>query len=114
MKHVLNVLKNEIFNQNKQTETLVQKVAVSQEAYMADRKNEALFNTWSDQVKELQKRESNMRYLKSAYVTICNACEVEPKSIDEILAEKGARVEKKNSRRQAKNTPKAVESSKQG
>lgn len=67
MKHILNVLKNEIFNQNKQTDGLVKKITASQEAYLKDRKNEKLFNVWSENVKGLQKVESNQRYLLSAY-----------------------------------------------
>lgn len=37
MKHIINVLKNEIFNHNKAINDLVKKVTVSQEAYLKDR-----------------------------------------------------------------------------
>ena len=107
MKHILRVLKNEIFTQSKQTEKLVQKVADSQTAYLADRGNETLYNTWSDRVKELQKKESDMRYLKSAYATICTACEIEPMTVEEIIAEKSARTEKKASKKADKKIQKA-------
>ena len=109
MKHILNVLKNEIFIQNKESERLVEKVAASQQAFLADRTNECLYNDWSNQVKELQKRESNLRYLKSAYITMCNACEVEPMSVEDILAEKGAKQTKKSSRDTVKKTVKKDE-----
>ena len=98
MKHILNVLKNEIFNQNKQTDGLVKKITASQEAYLKDRKNEKLFNAWSENVKGLQKIESNQRFLLSAYATICAACEMEPMTIEEIIAEKNAKATKKASR----------------
>lgn len=88
MKHIINVLKNEIFNQEQTVNDLVKKVTISQDAYLKDRSNEAFFNIWSDRVKELQKTESNLRYLRSAYVTMCNACEVEPLTNEEIIAEK--------------------------
>lgn len=88
MKHIVNVLKNEIFNQEQSINDLVKKVTIAQETYLKDRSNEAYFNIWSDRVKELQKTESNLRYLRSAYVTMCNACEIEPLSNEEIVAEK--------------------------
>lgn len=96
MKHIVNVLKNEIFNQNNIINDLVKKVEISQSSYLKDRGNEAFFNIWSNNVVELQKAESNIRYLKSAYVTMCNACEIEPMAINEIIAEK----ENKKTRKQ--------------
>ena len=78
MKHIMNVLKNKIFNQHSLVEGLVKKVAISQESYLKERSNESLFNIWSENVKDLQKTESNIRYLRSAYATICGACGVEP------------------------------------
>lgn len=107
MKQIINVLKNEIFNQNQESEELVKKVTISQESYLKDRSNEALFNIWSDNVKQLQKVESNMRYLKSAYATICNACEVEPMSVEDIVAEK------MNRKPRGKKSQKNVESKKE-
>lgn len=95
MKHIVNVLKNEIFNQNNLISGLIKKVTISQESYLNDRGNEPLFNIWSENVKELQKVESNLRYLKSAYVTMCNACEIEPQSLDEIVNEKAERKPRK-------------------
>lgn len=95
MKHIVNVLKNEIFNQNNLIDGLIKKVTISQESYLNDRGNEPLFNIWSENVKELQKVESNLRYLKSAYVTMCNACEIEPQSLDEIVNEKAERKPRK-------------------
>lgn len=95
MKHIVNVLKNEIFNQNNLIDGLIKKVTISQESYLNDRSNEALFNIWSENVQELQKVESNLRYLKSAYVTMCNACEIEPQSLDEIVNEKAERKPRK-------------------
>ena len=113
MKHIMNVLKNEIFKQHSSINGLVKKVAVSQESYLKNRSNEALFNIWSENVKDLQKVESNVRYLRSAYATICNACEVEPLSVEEILAEKDARVAKKAAKKdkqpKAKDTQPAEE-----
>lgn len=102
MKHIMNVLKNEIFNQHSLVEGLVKKVAISQESYLKERSNEALFNIWSESVKDLQKTESNIRYLRSAYATICNACEVEPMTVDEIMAEKKVRETKKAERKEKK------------
>lgn len=105
MKHIINVLKNEIFNQNNEIANLIKKVTISQDSYLKNRNNEAMFNIWSDNVKQLQKVESNLRYLRSAYVTMCNACEVEPQTNDEIIAEKTAR---KPRQHKVKNTePKA-------
>lgn len=98
----MNVLKNEIFNQHSLVEGLVKKVAISQESYLKERSNEALFNIWSESVKDLQKTESNIRYLRSAYATICNACEVEPMTVDEIMAEKKVRETKKAERKEKK------------
>ena len=109
MKHILNVLKNEIFNQNNQTDGLVKKITASQEAYLKDRKNEKLFNVWSENVKGLQKVESNQRYLLSTYATICAACETEPMTIEEIIAEKSAKATKKASRYPAKKEEPAKE-----
>ncbi len=102
MKHIMNVLKNEIFNQHSLVEGLVKKVAISQESYLNERSNEALFNIWSESVKDLQKTESNIRYLRSAYATICGACEVEPMTIDEIMAEKKVKETKKAERMEKK------------
>lgn len=116
MKHIMNVLKNEIFNQHSLVEGLVKKVAISQESYLKERSNESLFNIWSENVKDLQKTESNIRYLRSAYATICNACEVEPMSVDEIMAEKKVRETKKAERKarkaEVKKNEKADETSK--
>ena len=95
MKHIINILKNEIFKQFSSVDDLVKKVAISQESYLKDRSNESLFNIWSENVKDLQKTESNVRYLRSAYATICNACEVEPLTVEEIVAEKTARTAKR-------------------
>ena len=106
MKHILNVLKNEIFNRHNLIDNLVKKVTVSQESYLKNRTNEPLFNMWSDAVKELQKVESDMRYLRSAYATICTACETEPLSIEEIVKErtvKETRREERKERRMKKN-----------
>lgn len=91
MKHIVNALKNEIFNQNNLINDLVKRVEISQASYLKDRGNEALFNIWSNNVVELQKVESNIRYLKSAYVTMCNACEIEPMAINAIIAEKASK-----------------------
>jgi len=102
MKHIMNVLKNEIFNQHSLVEGLVKKVAISQESYLKERSNEALFNIWSESVKDLQKTESNIRYLRSAYATICNACGVEPMTVDEIMSEKKVRETKKAERKERK------------
>jgi hypothetical protein len=99
MKHIISILKNEIFKQFSSIDGLVKKVAISQESYLKDRSNESLFNIWSENVKDLQKTESNVRYLHSAYATICNACEVEPLSVEEILAEETARAAKKAARK---------------
>ncbi len=95
MKHIMNVLKNEIFNQNTNLESLIKKVTVSQESYLKDRSNDGLFSIWSEAVKELQKTESNLRSLRNAYSIICKACDVEPKTISEIVAEKSQRKERK-------------------
>ncbi len=102
MKHIINVLKNEIFNHNKAINDLVKKVTVSQEAYLKDRTNEALFNSWSETVKDLQKYESDMRYLRSAYATICTACETEPMTVEEIVGERTVRETKKAERKEKK------------
>ena len=102
MKHIMNILKNEIFNLNNQIEDLVKKVTVSQESYLNDRSNEALYNRWSENVKDLQKAESDMRYLRSAYSTICNACEVEPMSVEEIIKLKDEKAAKKAERKERK------------
>lgn len=107
MKHILNVLKNEIFNQNQTLNELVKKVSISQESYFNDRSNESLFNIWSSQVKELQKTESNLRYLKSAYATICKACEIEPLENEEIVAEKIAKINKRKPREKKNTQPSA-------
>ena len=55
MKQIINVLKNEIFNQEQTLNDLVKRVAIAQESYLGDRSNEAFFTIWSDRVKELQK-----------------------------------------------------------
>ena len=102
MKHILNVLKNEIFNIHNTINDLVKKVTVSQESYLNDRSNDALFNSWSEKVKDLQKAESDMRYLRSAYSTICTACEVEPMTVEEIVGERTARASKKAERKERK------------
>ena len=102
MKHIMNVLKNEIFNQHSLVEGLVKKVAISQESYLNDRSNESLFNIWSENVKDLQKTESNIRYLRSAYATICSACGVEPMTVEEIVGEKKVRETKKAERKERK------------
>ena len=91
MKHILNVLKNEMYSQNVELESLVKKVTISQESYLKDRSNEALFNIWSENITGLQKIEQNLRYLRTAYSTICMACEVEPQTLEEIIAEKSNR-----------------------
>ena len=96
MKQILNVLKNEIFNQKQSLNDLVNKVAIAQESFMNERSNDALYKIWSDHIKDLQKTESNLRHLRSAYVTMCDACEIEPLSNEEIVAEKNI---KKNNRR---------------
>ena len=97
MKHIVNILKNEIFNQTKQSEELVKKVTVSQESYLKDRSNEAFYKIWSDDVQELQKKENNLRYLRNAYVTMCEACGIEPLTNIEIVAEKSDKKAKKAS-----------------
>ena len=102
MKHILNVLKNEIFNLNNTINDLVKKVTVSQESYLKDRSNETLFNNWSEKVKDLQKSETDMRYLRSAYATICTACEIEPMTVEEIVSERTARETKKVERKERK------------
>ena len=109
MKHIINVLKNEIFNHNKAINDLVKKVTVSQEAYLKDRTNESLFNSWSETVKDLQKHESDMRYLRSAYATICTACETEPMTVEEIVGERTVRETKKAERKVRKAEVKKVE-----
>lgn len=106
MKHIINVIKNEIFNQHNDIEGLVKKVEISQQSYMADRGNEALFKLWSENMQELQKTEQNFLALKSAYSTLCNSCNIEPKTVEEIVAEKTTRKEKKQSK---KNTEKHVD-----
>lgn len=110
MKHIINILKNEIFKQFSSIDGLVKKVAISQESYLKDRSNESLFNIWSENVKDLQKTESNVRYLRSAYATICNACEVEPLSVEEIVAEKTARTAKKAARKSSQKESETKES----
>ena len=102
MKHILNVLKNEIFNLHNTINDLVKKVTVSQESYLPDRTNETLFKNWSEKVKDLQKSESDMRYLRSAYATICSACEIEPMSVEDIVGERTARESKKAERKERK------------
>ncbi len=102
MKYIMNVLKNEIFNNHNSINDLIKKVTVSQEAYLKDRSDEALFNNWSEKVKDLQKHESDMRYLRSAYVTICSACEVEPMTVEEIVNERTAKESKKAERKERK------------
>ncbi len=102
MKHILNVLKNEIFNLHNTINDLVKKVTVSQESYLKDRTNETLFKNWSEKVKDLQKSESDMRYLRSAYATICSACEIEPMSVEDIVGERTARESKKAERKERK------------
>ena len=100
MKHIMNVLKNEIFKLHSVMSGLVKKVTISQESYLNNRSNEALFNIWSENVKNLQKAESDMRYLRSAYSTICSACEVDPLSVEEIVAERDARAAKKAAKKE--------------
>lgn len=104
MKHILNVLKNEIFTQNSSIDGLVKKVNISQKSYMSDRGNEMLFKVWSDAVQELQNTEQNLWYLKSAYSTLCSACNVEPMSVEEIVAEKTKKIEKKAAKKSEKDT----------
>ena len=111
MKHILNVLKNEIFKLHNTINDLVKKVTVSQESYLNDRKNEALFNSWSETVKDLQKSESDMRHLRSAYATVCAACEVEPMTVEEIVGERTARATKKAERKERKERKTAVKKS---
>ena len=102
MKYIMNVLKNEIFNQFSNIEGLVKKVTVSQESYLKDRGNESLYDQWSENVQKLQKSESDMRYLKSAYATICNACEVEPMTVEAIVSERTVKAEKRAARKESK------------
>ncbi len=102
MKRIMNVLKNEIFNLYNTINNLVKKVTASQETYLKDRTNETQFSNWSETVKDLQKAESDMRYLRSAYATICNACEVEPMTVEEIVAEKNGKAVKKAERKERK------------
>jgi|GEM_PF-6907120 len=100
MKQILNVLKNEIFSQTKQIDGLVKKITASQDAYLKDRSNEELFNSWSGNVSSLQKVEGNLKALRTAYITLCGACGVEPLSNDQIVAEKAAKKAKKSSKKE--------------
>ena len=110
MRHIVNVLKNEIFNQNTLIDGLIKKVTISQESYLKDRSNEAFFSIWSQNVKELQKVESNLRYLKTAYVTMCKACEIEPQSLDDIINEKAERKPRKPRAKKSQNVEQKEES----
>lgn len=110
MKHIANVLKSEIFNQNSIITDLIKKVTVSQDSYLKDRNNEAFFNIWLQNVKELQQAEANIRALKSAYVTICKACGIEPQTVNEIIAEKSEKKARKPRAKKSQNVEQKEES----
>lgn len=99
MRNILSMMKTEIFNLYSTIDELVKKVTNSQASYLKDRGNEALYNQWSENVKDLQKAESNLRYLKTAYATVCEACEVEPMTVEEIVAEKTEKAARKSARK---------------
>lgn len=99
MRNILSMMKTEIFNLYSTIDELVKKVTNSQTSYLKDRGNEALYNQWSENVKDLQKAESNLRYLKTAYATVCEACEVEPMTVEEIVAEKTEKAARKSARK---------------
>lgn len=95
MKHIINFLKTEIYKQFSNIDGLVKKVTISQESFLKERSNEALFNIWSENVKNLNTVESNLHTLHSAYATICSGCGIEPMSVEDIVAEKNSKAEKK-------------------
>ena len=99
MRNILSMMKTEIFNLYSTIDELVKKVTNSQASYLKERGNEALYNQWSENVKDLQKAESNLRYLKTAYATVCEACEVEPMTVEEIVAEKTEKAARKSARK---------------
>ena len=109
MKHIMNVLKNEICNRFSEMDGLVKKVTVSQESYLKNRGNESLYDSWSENVKDLQKAESDMRHLRAAYSEICEACGTEPKSNEDIVAEKIAKAVRKSERKSRKSETKQDE-----
>ena len=99
MRNILSMMKTEIFNLYSTIDELVKKVTKSQASYLKDRGNEDLYKQWSENVKDLQKAESNLRYLKTAYATVCEACEVEPMTVEEIVAEKTEKAARKSARK---------------
>ena len=64
MKYIMNVLKNEIFNQFSNIEGLVKKVTVSQESYLKDRGNESLYDQWRENVQKLPSKNHSSTSMK--------------------------------------------------
>jgi len=99
MKHILSAVKAQLVERLTNTENLVKKVTIAQEAYRGDTSNEFLFNNWMNAMEELSKNEQVIRHLKSAYRSMCSACEVEEQTVEDILQEAVAKQAKKAARK---------------
>lgn len=99
MKHILSSIKKELVNSFNLSESLAKKVSVAQEAYFKDKNNEFLFKNWLSSMEELSKNEQASRHLKSAYKSMCSACEVQEQEIEELLSESADRQAKKAARK---------------
>ena len=95
MKNIISMLRSEIYSQFLGIDNLVKAVTVSQDSYLKDRTNKSFFNIWSENVKKLQKAESDIHYMHSAYVTLCEGCGIEPMSVEDIVAEKKIKAQRR-------------------
>lgn len=102
MKQIVNILKRELAKQYIAILDQNQRVEVTTSSFTNDPTDQNMFNLWASSVKQLANLQNGFSDMLTAYKSMCQVAGITEVSLNEIVAEKKAKDEKRAERKAAK------------
>jgi hypothetical protein len=109
MKQIVNILKRELAKQYVAILDQTKRVEVTTSSFSTDPNDQNMFNLWAGSVKQLANLQNGFSDMLTAYKSMCQVAGIPQVSLNDIVAEKKAKDEKRAERKAAKQEAKKAE-----
>lgn len=109
MKQIVSILKREIAKQYVAILDQTKRVEVTTSSFSTDPNDQNMFNLWAGSVKQLANLQNGFSDMLTAYKSMCQVAGIPQVSLNDIVAEKKAKDEKRAERKAAKQESKKAE-----
>lgn len=109
MKQIVNILKRELAKQYVAILDQTKRVEVTTSSFSTDPNDQNMFNLWASSVKQLANLQNGFSDMLTAYKSMCQVAGIPQVSLNDIVAEKKAKDEKRAERKAARQEAKKAE-----